>query len=773
MAGHFDVIVIGAGHNGLTTACLLARAGRSVLVIEKRAVVGGLCAPEEFHPGYHAPGILHDTAQLRTGLLEDLHLDEHGLDLTAPEPTLFVSPSDHTGVLISLSDPTATAAEITRVSERDSVRWGQYRAFISRARDLIEPLLADAPPDLARLGSMGPGALGGLPLTTVVHLANAARRFGRNDLPGLLRIPPMCVADWLNEWFESDVVKGGLANAAIQGMWAGPWSPGTAANLLLLECTTRHSVVGGAAGLASALERAARQYGVKIRTEAEVTRIRLENRAVAGVTLKSGEAFDARVVASGVDPRTTFLRLIEPATLPIAFEHRIGVLRARGTSAKVHLALSRRLEFAAKPGERIARARTTGSLDDLERAFDPVKYRGASERPLLDIFIPSVARPETAPDGTDVVSLLVHFAPFDLAGGWTSQARERLGDAAIAELERVAPGVSKSIVARQVLTPADLAERFGIVGGHIHHLEPALDQLVIRPTLETMRYATPVRGLFLCGAGSHPGGGVTCAPGALAADAVVGRELIGPEYAQLFRRRTRFQLRPPSAGCIRYLNLFGQARGKSARAPRARRRQRFARDNGPRRNETSTMPRSIVQPTGFISPKLEGRLIGTKGGRGVFAREKVRAKEVLVVWGGEVVTGEMLADMSDDKHRVSIQIEEDLYLVTANEGPADWVNHSCDPNGGLVGQVVLVALRDIRVGEEISFDYATSDGSPYDEFECHCSAKTCRHHVSADDWKLPALAVALRRALLALRPATDRRREASARRRVAQARARG
>ncbi len=151
------------------------------------------------------------------------------------------------------------------------------------------------------------------------------------------------------------------------------------------------------------------------------------------------------------------------------------------------------------------------------------------------------------------------------------------------------------------------------------------------------------------------------------------------------------------------------------------------------------MPRSIVQPTGFISPKLEGRLIDNKGGRGVFAREKVRAKEVLVVWGGEVVTGDMLHDMSDDKHRLSIQIEEDLYLVTGEEGPADWVNHSCDPNAGLVGQIALVALRDVRVGEEICFDYATSDGSRYDEFECHCGGKTCRHHVTGDDWKLPEL----------------------------------
>ncbi|MCI0451685.1 MAG: NAD(P)/FAD-dependent oxidoreductase [Candidatus Latescibacteria bacterium] len=520
MASRYDVIVIGAGHNGLTTACMLARAGRRVLVIEKGKAVGGLCAPEEFHPGYHAPGILHDTAQLRVSLLEDLHLDEHGLDLAPPEPTLFAAP-DGGGLTIQPADPGATAADIARLSAGDAARWLEYRAFIESARDLIEPLLNEAPPDLASLGSFGPGALGGLPLGIAARLAKAAQRFGRRELAGLLRIPPMCVADWLNEWFESDVVKGGLAHAAIQGTWAGPWSPGTAANLLLLECTTRHSVVGGAAGVANALQRASRQYGVEIRTEAEVARIRLENGAVAGVALTSGEEFDARVVASAIDPRSTFLRLVEPGQLPIAFEHRIGVLRSRGTSAKVHLALNRRLELAAKPGERVARARTTGTLDDLERAFDPVKYRGASARPLLDIFIPSVASPETAPDGCDVVSLLVHFAPFDLAGGWTPAASRRLGDAALAELERVAPGVSKAVVARAVLTPADLAERFGLDGGHIHHIEPALDQLVIRPTLDTMRFATPVRGLFLCGSGSHPGGGVTCAPGALAAAAIV------------------------------------------------------------------------------------------------------------------------------------------------------------------------------------------------------------------------------------------------------------
>jgi phytoene dehydrogenase-like protein len=519
VSAEFDVVVIGAGHNGLAAACLLARAGRRVLVVEKRAVVGGLCAAEEFHPGYWSPGILHDTAQLRAGLLHSLHLDEHGLDLTQAEPTLFVSSKE--GLTISPSDDAATAASISRVSSRDAERWGEYRAFVARARDLIEPMLAETPPDLARLGSFGPGGLGGMPLAAAMRVAQSLRRYGRRELPGLLRVPPMCVADWLNEWFESDVLKGGLAHGALVGMWAGPWSPGTATNLLLMECTSRQSVVGGAAGVASALERAARQYGVKVRTEVEVARIRLEAGAVAAVELSSGEEIPVRVVASAVDPRTTLLRLIEPGLLPFAFEQRAVQIRARGTTAKVHLALKRRLEFAARPGERVARARTSGHLDDLERAFDAVKYRRSSERPLLDIFIPTVARPETAPDGCDVVSLLVHYAPLDLEGGWTAAARERLGDAAVAELERVAPGVSSSVVAREVLTPADLAERFGLDGGHIHHVEPSLDQLLMRPTMATMRYTTPVRGLFLCGAGSHPGGGVTCAPGALGAEAIV------------------------------------------------------------------------------------------------------------------------------------------------------------------------------------------------------------------------------------------------------------
>ena len=514
MADKYDVIVIGAGHNGLAAATMLAKLGRRVIVVERRDVTGGLCAGEEFHPGYRTPGLLHDTAGLRLAICDALGLHEHGLQLDDGPPSYFTPQRDGNGLLLH-HDTGAAASEIAEHSQKDADAYARFREFIVKVRKVVEPTLNEPPLDVVSL--------------TTVHMVNmlkhglSMRRLGGRDMMELLRVPPMCVADWLREWFESELLCASMASRGIEGTWCGPWSPGTASNLLVWESTARKSVSGGAAALAESLERAARFREVEIRTGAGVENVRVKDGAVLGVTLTGGEEIDAAVVASTCDPKTTFLGLLDAKHIPHALETRAQAYRQRGTTAKVHLALNKPLEFACRPGYAIEFARTGEKLDDQERAFDAVKYRQMSERPLLDIYVPSIARPESAPDGHATVSILVHFAPYELDGGWDDTARERLGDAVVKELESYAPGVSSSIVAREVLTPVDIESRYGVVQGHIHHGEHSIDQWITRPTLETAGYATPIDGLYICGSGTHPGGGVTCAPGVLAAKKIASR----------------------------------------------------------------------------------------------------------------------------------------------------------------------------------------------------------------------------------------------------------
>lgn len=504
----YDVIVIGAGHNGLTAACMLARGGRRVLVVERRNVTGGVCAGEEFHPGYRTAGLLHDTAGFRKWVADALALHEHGLSHTSEALNVFSPQRSGRGLVVS-RDTARTTSEIGAFSAEDAKSYAAWRNFVDRVSRVVADVMNEVPADWVDVGAGG--------ASTMFRQAMGVRRLGKRDMIELIREAPMCVADCLDYWFETGLLKSSLAAPAILGGWCGPRSPGTATNLLLWECLAGPPVEGGPAAVTFALERAAKHLGVEIQTSTAVELIRVDKTRVAGIRLVGGEEITAPVVASSCDPKKTFLEFLEPKVLAPKFERRVRSWRARGTTAKVNLALDGPLRFEGREDEVFAFARTGEELDQLERAFDPVKYRQKPDRPLLDIFVPSVSRPELAPDGHSVVSILVHFIPYDYDAGWGDDEREKLGDSVLAELEAYAPGVTQSVVAREVLTPLDIEERYGLTGGHIYHGEHGLDQVAVRPTPETCRYHSPIEGLYLCGAGAHPGGGVTCAPGALAA----------------------------------------------------------------------------------------------------------------------------------------------------------------------------------------------------------------------------------------------------------------
>jgi phytoene dehydrogenase-like protein len=507
------VLVIGAGQNGLAAAVRLATAGRRVVVLERGDRAGGLCAPEEFHPGYVAPGILHDQGLVSPVIAGRLGLDRHGLAFRDAPPVLLAEEGGP-GILLS-RDAAAGDGDLAARAPRDAEAYARYRAFLSRLAPLVQAVMTSPPPPLS------PAAPG--EYWEIARRGLGVLRLGRRRALELVRVAPMCAADFLNERFQTALLVAGLAAPAVAGTWSGPWSAGTATNLLLGECAPGRLVAGGPPALIAALARAAGACGAEIRTGAEVAEIRVERGAVTGVVLASGETLDAATVVATCDPRQVFLDLVAPGKLPLEVEEEFLKVRARGTAAKVHLALDGPFELAARPGQKIEALRVGGGhVDELERAFDAVKYRQASRHPHLEVRVPTVADPGLAPAGCGVVSILASYAPHDVEGGWTEERRAELLEAVLAALERLAPGVRAGIVASQLLTPADLAARNRLSGGQLHHVEPALDQLlVMRPTAGTARYATPISGLYLGGSGSHGGGGVTCTAGVLAAEVVL------------------------------------------------------------------------------------------------------------------------------------------------------------------------------------------------------------------------------------------------------------
>jgi phytoene dehydrogenase-like protein len=513
---------MGAGHNGLICAAYLARAGLRVLVLERRDRVGGALADAEPAAGYRAPALAHTVGRLRESVIKDLRLSEHGLSLIRPEVRAYAPQPDGRAVTL-WSDPGRTAKGLRGWAPGEDA--DAFPAFERKVRALasfMAHIHASTPPDLKRPSVAD--ALGG------VRLVRAFRKLGTKTGREVLRVLPMAVADFVGEAFQSDALRGAVAMRGVQYTAMGPWSAGTAA--VLLSDSAGND--GGAAGqtvfarggpgeVARALAEAVRRLGGEIQSSSEVAAVKSAGGRVSGVALTSGVELDARVVVSGLDPKRTLLHLVDPVVLGPTLSWRAGNIRTPGVVGKVNLALERLPRFVAEGGDDPARLAgrilIAPGIDYLERAFDASKYGRVSEQPALEITIPTLSDPsELAPAGGHVMSVVVQWAPYRLReGDWASE-REGLGDLVMKTLEAYAPGLSDLVVGRQVVTPLDLETDYGLTQGHPFHAEPGLDQFFAwRPLLGMSRYRLVPEGLYLCGSGAHPGGGVTGGPGQNAA----------------------------------------------------------------------------------------------------------------------------------------------------------------------------------------------------------------------------------------------------------------
>ena len=510
------VIIIGAGHNGLVTAGYLARAGFKPLVLERREIVGGACVTEEIHPGFRCSTLAQNPGPLFPQIVKDLQLERHGLELIHPPVRVF-SPNPN-GKSICIYDDAKRAAEAVRqVSAKDASSYPEFISTFARIGQAISPLLTMTPLNIDRPAKSELWSLG--------KLGWAIRGLGKKDEYRLLRYGPMAVADLAGEWFETEPLRAIVAARGIFGAFAGPWSAGTSAAVLLQAATDGHAIApstlvrGGMGALTQALSKAATAAGAELRTSADVTEIQIKDGQAVGVVLTEGEEIPARAVISNADPRATLLKLVDPSELDPSFLTKLRNYRAHGTVAKVNLALSGLPKFAGNDSgdaaENLSGHIHIGpEIDYLERAFDAAKYGDFSTQPYLDITIASLSDSSLAPSGAHVMSIHAQFAPHQLKNGdWDSRKTE-LGDVVINTLSDYAPDLKELIVAQQVITPLDLEERYGLSGGQIHHGEMSLDQLfAFRPLIGWARYQTPIKGLYLCGAGTHPGGGITGAPG--------------------------------------------------------------------------------------------------------------------------------------------------------------------------------------------------------------------------------------------------------------------
>ena len=514
----YDAIVIGGGHNGLTAAAYLARAGRKVLVLDRRHVLGGAAVTEEVFPGFRFSVCSYVVSLLRPEIIRDLDLPRHGLEILPLDGTF--TPMANGNYLWRVNDHAKTRREIARHSRLDAEAYDEYgKAMVEMAR-FVKPILNMTPPDPL---SLNPRDLGKL-----LFLGKRFRSLAATDRRNQLQLMTMSAVDFLDQWFETDVLKATMSASGIIGTFLGVRSPGTAYVLLHhymgeIDGAFRSWGLarGGTGAISNAIAEAARAAGVEIRTQAPVSRILVRGNQAQGVVLENGDELRATVVASSVDPRLTFQRFLDPGTLPDEFEADIRQYKFRGSSAKVNLALDALPDFVALSGagpHLRGAISISPSVDYMERAYDDAKYGKFSRRPYMDIVIPTLTDTSLAPPGKHVMSCFVQYAPYELREGTWDDQREAFGDTVIDTIAEYAPNIRQVIRHRQVVTPLDLEREWGLSEGNIFQGELTLEQLFfLRPAPGWAQYRTPVDNLYMCGSATHPGGGLMGAPGRNAA----------------------------------------------------------------------------------------------------------------------------------------------------------------------------------------------------------------------------------------------------------------
>jgi phytoene dehydrogenase-like protein len=520
----YDAIVIGGGHNGLVAAAYLARAGRKVLVLEKRHVLGGAAVTEEVFPGFRFSVFSYVVSLLRPEIIRDLDLPKHGLQILPLEST--VTPLDNGDYLASWADPDESRRELCRHSPRDADAMPVFGRLMHHMARAVKPILGMVPPD--------PASLAPSDLRAMLRLGKHFRSLGAERFHALYKLMTMSSADYLDEWFEFDALKATKSASGIIGTFLGPRSPGSAYVLLHHYMGEIDGAFrawgfqkGGTGAISNAIADAARSFGAEIRTEAPASQVIVKDGRATGVALESGEEIVANDVVSGLDPHRTLTQLIDERELPSGLKESLRRYRYRGSSGKVNLALDGLPEFTCMPGygpHMRGAFSISPSLDYLERAYDDAKYGEFSRHPYMDIVIPSMIDPGMAPPGKHVMSVFVQYAPYHLNGGWTDEKREAFGDTVLDTLSHYIPNLKSIVLHRQVLTPLDIERITGLTEGNIFQGELALHQLFfMRPAPEWARYRTPVRNYWQCGAGTHPGGGIMGASGRLAAREMLGR----------------------------------------------------------------------------------------------------------------------------------------------------------------------------------------------------------------------------------------------------------